>query len=553
MARTGNPTLTFVARALFAGCAPRLTSYALPLFVFLLALALRLLPGERTVDDAYITFRYARNLMDGLGFVYNPGERVMGTTTPLYTLLMAGLSFVLRIQNFPAIALWVNALADAATCVLLIYLGERLSGQRRVGVAAGLLYAVAAFSVTFAVGGMETSIYVMLITFTALLYLQERTGWAVTAALALLTRPDALIFLGPLGLDYGIRFLLSISNRRSAELQASHIPILRTAAFFLAPLLPWLLFATFYFGTPIPHSIAAKSVTYQLNPEEGFVRLWQHYSTPFVENATFEKLPFGNFWPLPGIILYLSLYLIGFLTFARRDSRAIAITAYPWLYFATFAIANPLIFRWYLTPPLPLYFIGILGGISRIADSLSRIASLKRRSVDVRALFAGRASRFAFYAVTAIFLFFSLRAWALTPDHGPNRPAPDMAWFKLEQLYTQVDQELAPHVTPQTVIAAGDIGALGYFSGARILDTIGLISPESVPYYPLPHEQLVINYAISADLITDRQPDYVVFLEVYGRKTLLADSRFLADYTLQQKIAADIYGSDGMLIYQRKK
>jgi len=49
------------------------------------ALAVRLLAGPRTIDDAYITFRYARNLADGLGFVYNPGQQVLGTTTPLYT------------------------------------------------------------------------------------------------------------------------------------------------------------------------------------------------------------------------------------------------------------------------------------------------------------------------------------------------------------------------------------------------------------------------------------------------------------------------------------
>jgi hypothetical protein len=128
-----------------------------------------------------------------------------------------------------------------------------------------------------------------------------------------------------------------------------------------------------------------------------------------------------------------------------------------------------------------------------------------------------------------------------------------MAWFKLEQLYTQVGRELAPEVTPQTVIAAGDIGALGYFSGARILDTLGLISPQSTGYYPLPPDQLVINYAISADLMADQQPDYVIFLEVYGRRTLLTDSRFLAAYTLREKIPTDIYGSDGMLVYQRKK
>ena len=37
-------------------------------------------------DDAFITYRYARNIASGQGFVFNPGERLLGTTTPLYTL-----------------------------------------------------------------------------------------------------------------------------------------------------------------------------------------------------------------------------------------------------------------------------------------------------------------------------------------------------------------------------------------------------------------------------------------------------------------------------------
>jgi arabinofuranosyltransferase len=31
-------------------------------------------------DDAYITYRYARNVVRGYGPVYNPGERVEGYT-----------------------------------------------------------------------------------------------------------------------------------------------------------------------------------------------------------------------------------------------------------------------------------------------------------------------------------------------------------------------------------------------------------------------------------------------------------------------------------------
>src|SRR6202022_2682648 len=54
------------------------------------AVLVRLLTGPHAIDDAYITFRYARNLAEGLGLVYNPGEWVLGTTAPLWAILLGG-------------------------------------------------------------------------------------------------------------------------------------------------------------------------------------------------------------------------------------------------------------------------------------------------------------------------------------------------------------------------------------------------------------------------------------------------------------------------------
>lgn len=507
--------------------------------LFGLAVFLRLLPGERTIDDAYITFRYAHNLIAGLGFVYNPGELVLGTTTPLFTLLMAGCALIFRTENYPAMALWVNALADGLTCALLPLLGYLITGRYRAGLAASALYAIAPFSVTFAIGGMETSVFVLLLTLTALLYLKEQGTWAFTAALALLTRPDALIFIGPIGLDFVICSLIRAWKARKLSLLAQ---LARPAAFFLLPTLLWTLFATAYFGSPLPHSIAAKTAAYKLDSTDAAVRLIQHYSTPFFEHLSFPSLPAR----LAFIFIYFMLAVLGLWQAYRHNSRSISITVYPFLYFATFSIANPLIFRWYLTPPLPLYFLLILIALAQITEGIGQAAAHRLKLPQVT-------SRVVFVLPCLAFAALSARAWVLQPDHGPQRPAPDMAWFKLEEIYTEVGKELATEMKPGTVIAAGDIGALGYFSHASILDTLGLISPQSTAYYPLPPDQLVINYAISADLIADQKPDYVVFLEVYGRRTLLTDPRFLADYTLREKIATDIYDSDGMLVYERNK
>ncbi len=92
---------------------------------------------------------------------------------------------------------------------------------------------------------------------------------------------------------------------------------------------------------------------------------------------------------------------------------------------------------------------------------------------------------------------------------------------------------------------------LGYYTPVRILDTVGLNSPISTQYYPLDADNYVISYAVPPDLIIDQQPDYVVILEVYGRQGLLKDPRFQQAYRLRQKIPTDIYGSDGMLIFER--
>ncbi|MBN1425707.1 hypothetical protein JXA88_14225, partial [Candidatus Fermentibacteria bacterium] len=51
-------------------------------------------------DDPYITYRYARNLASGHGLVYNPGQRVLGRTSPLFALLLGDLTMLGRDPAF---------------------------------------------------------------------------------------------------------------------------------------------------------------------------------------------------------------------------------------------------------------------------------------------------------------------------------------------------------------------------------------------------------------------------------------------------------------------
>jgi len=487
----------------------------------LVAVAARLVPGPRLIDDAVITFRYARNLLSGNGLVYNPGEPVFGITTPLFVGVIALLAAMTGGAQapFPTLAVGVSALADAATCWLLIAIGEQL-GHRRAGLMAGLLWALSPMSVTFAIGGMETIVFILLLAATVYFHLNRQPARAALAAsLAILARPDGALMAGLLGLER-----LRSWVRKSP---GSPSPSIREGAAFMIPLALWAAFAAASYGSPIPHSILAKATAYHLPAEAGLVRLMQHFSTPFME----DELA-GTAWIPVGLILYPALFILGARAAWRHRPDSWPMAAYPWVYFAAFAIANPLIFRWYLVPPLPFYLLGIFLGVDRIAGDLRRPAVT--------------------FAVAAVALVFTLGAWTPRADHGPARPAPKMAFIRLELLYDQVGHWLKPRLQPGEVVASGDIGVLGFVTDAPILDLVGLVSPASSAYYPLPDSAYIINFAISPDLVADLRPTYVVFLDSYGERTLLEEARFLSDYELVQSFPTDLYSSQAMRVYLRR-
>jgi hypothetical protein len=494
------------------------------IIIVLIALSARVIPGPRTIDDAYITYRYASNLLDGRGFVYNEGERVLGTTTPLYAFTLAGFGFLFGGSDapFPWISLLINAVADSITCLLLIRIGKRL-GFLPCGLATAAIWAIAPWSVTFAIGGMETSFIIALMTGTFYLYSSDKPVPAsLLASLSLLTRPDSLLFIMPLLVERVRRTLPK--SRINPDPNPISLP---EALTFILPSLAWFIIAGVYYGKPFPNSVSAKIIAYDLESHEAFIRLLQHYATPFLGHLTF-----GGRWVTIGLILYITLFIAGMISAIRAWIGSWAIFIFPITYLLVFSLANPLIFRWYLSPPLPIFFFGIFLGIFRITKDFRK------------GLF--------YWIFAAMAFLLTLNGWTLQPDHGPSRPAPKMAFIKLELLYERVGKDLNDLIGADQTLAAGDIGALGYFTKARILDTVGLISPISADYYPLPDSDYVINYAIPTSLILTEKPDYFVTLEVYGRNTFIPDSDFQATYQLMKKYDTDLYSSEGMLVFERK-
>src|SRR4051812_17012174 len=122
------------------------------------------------IDDAYISFRYARNLDAGRGLTFNPGEHVEGYTNYLWTLLLAG---AFRVGLSPEGFSYVLSVASTGVAALAtIRIGRVLSGTSNVAIWAAVLLCTNAAFITFGTSGLETMFQTALLAVTA---------WAVVA------------------------------------------------------------------------------------------------------------------------------------------------------------------------------------------------------------------------------------------------------------------------------------------------------------------------------------------------------------------------------------
>lgn len=516
---------------------PRILLLAL-IAMMLLAFFARIIPGERTVDDAFITFRYSRNVVAGDGFVYNAGNRVLGTTTPLYALSLSSVALIFGNNGYPTYALVINALADSIIVAFLALLVVALGGSRWLGVAVGAMWALAPYSVSFAIGGMETSVHNLWMVAAWLAYVQRwHPAWiGAFVACGILTRPDAVIWAGPLLLH---QLFMTWRQRGNGTLWR-WLPW-QTYVTGLVIGLPWTIFAALYFGSPIPHTVGTKSVVYQVEDLQALVRLLQHYATPLHQHELIGLTAGIGL----GLVLFPSLALIALRKTTQHSTQAWPILTYPWLYFAVFALLNPLIFRWYLTPPLPAYYMAIALGAAAFLQELFKTRQQAYRLMSV--------------VLIGCSLVSLLSAWELSPGHGPERPAPKMAFHELELNYQRMAERLVAEygVDGDTLIAIGDIGAFGYYSRARILDTVGLVTEDLNGYYDTNVQAAILaegaNYAIPPDMIFDFQPAFIVTMADFVTEGLLKDARFAETYNPEPifTIETDYYG-DAMWVFARR-
>ena len=149
-----------------------------------------------TIDDAYISYRYAENFASGQGLVFNAGERVEGYSNFLWVLIL-GLLKKAGI-GVPLAAKILGFLSLLAALVAVYKLVKRLTGDSLSAAGALLLMTTSFGLVFFSVTGLETVFYAALVTWAACLFHRDEgrisVGLSIILVAAALTRPEGVLF-----------------------------------------------------------------------------------------------------------------------------------------------------------------------------------------------------------------------------------------------------------------------------------------------------------------------------------------------------------------------
>ena len=429
--------------------------------VFGVWFAARLIPNlalRLQFEDQLIVLRYARNLAEGNGLVYNAGERVMGFTTPLHTML----SSVFVLGGGDQAPGWQNTFG--LLCLLgTAVIASRLLVRIGAGPAAPLAVALVTFNppgiYNYLYLGMEVHLFALLFLLALDLHLSERpTAAAAVSGLLFLTRPEGA--------------LLSVMLIGHGWLRRRQIP-LRQAVAALLVAVPWLLFATFYYGGPLPMTLEAKegeSITTPLHyldlVREAYVEagatLLAAYSPSLPQTTT-------------GYVLLTTIVLVGAVALLRRRAALWPLVAFPLTSLAGYALIGSLPgYTWhYYTLSILAAFLLALGthdglvGIGRLVRRTMRAVSSER--VDL-----GR--RLPVAAVVAVALPIVLLALPIlrhTSRQIGNRVEPTVRQTQLEDM----GRWLAERYEPSTSVLVREIGHVGWVSGLRIVDRGGLVTP----------------------------------------------------------------------------
>jgi len=460
------------------------------------------------IDDAYITYRYARNLAAGVGPVWNPGERVEGYTSFLWMVLLAALH---RVGIDIGVAATILSSASVLALVVLTWrvwrrLAPDADGDGMYDVALGgvaLLVAANSSTAQWGMSGLETPLAAALIMALVLTYQREsRVPGVPLSALvltaAVMTRPEMIFMAAVAGAFF---FDQAITDSRAARWR--HFAAF--CAVFLALTGTWFLWRWSYYGYVFPNTYYVKVGPADLMIERGW---W------YVNDYWWSYLV------APGLVASVTLPFV-LQGARRRDAAFICAVCVVWLTAVVTEGGDAFDRARFIEPVLaPMYV------------ALGLALSLAVRRVAVRPAYRMAALS---AALVGAMLFVG---WAPGAKREMERNRHTLAQWETAGSWVR------DNVPPDYVTAVFAAGVVPYYSERPSLDMLGLtdttIAHTDISYREglTGHEKYNIDYALDV-----RRPQ-LIFLGIPSpRPTTAADMKraISSDFGLVQGVNALIH------------
>ena len=409
------------------------------------AFAVYLLAGS-ALDDFFVTYRYALNLAEGHGFVYNPGERVLGLTNPGLGLLLAGL-YLLTGLEIPWMATAIFAFGLLGFVLLL--LREGLHRGRGIEAFLGGTLVLVSTYIWICHGGAASMVLLLLVA-AATLAGRAPTGAGTVAGLAVWCRPEALLGVLLLGL------LRWREGRRVPWIYA----FTASTIIGLGALWAWA-----YFGTVLPITLESKQLLAELgNNNSGGIDFWS------------EARPL---WRRHGGILALEIVVIGLagqVFVLRHGGRGAKLLC---LYGLALALAYPLLgvpfFSWYTVPVAAAILYGAAYFAIHFGRILGRWIGESEGGPWIGRVQDGPRIGFAVSValVTLVLFSFGERNWRIFQNYS---------WHHRMELYHEAAEWIRENSAATDEVSSLEIGVVGFYSRRPLQDLLGMVTPRALPF-----------------------------------------------------------------------
>ncbi|MGD9400654.1 MAG: hypothetical protein PVF95_00145 [bacterium] len=437
------------------------------------------------VDDAYISYRYARNLVDGHGLVFNPGERVEGYTNFLWVMITA-----LGMQAGIAPVLLTKTLCFAFSALTLVvlyrYAGPVFGLKGPLRALPPLLAAASPAMAVWSLGGLETTFFAFLVTLAVLSHLsgvqRGRVPMASSACalIASLTRPEGILIAAILFVD--------LLWRR---------PGARALWLWLIPLaagyIPYFVWRYSYYGFLFPNTFYAKTGGGLYHAARGL---------------SYAK----GYFISPGGWLFM-LAIVPLIACRRKWGLVLAICA-AWIAYVVAVGGDGLAMHRFFVPVIPLLFLLAAGGAREVSRRLA--GSL-----------GPRASAGLIAVISALGLLTTLY---------PSMSSADRDFVIEDRIRVQgnwvpIGKWLRDYARPGDSIAVTAAGALPYYSGLYTIDMLG-INDVHIAHRDMPaggggiagHEKHDMEYVLL------KRPTYIFHYPFFTGRPVITRDQFVTEW-----------------------